>query len=112
MISNMFARASKARPTEFHRLLDSAFDRVFHFTQNVDCLEDKLSSLPHKTLRLHGRLDTLVCQNRNIHTFQITPEEFETKVRSRCPRCDKADKIRVAAHDTILVSFGNANIGT
>jgi len=96
MISDMSARASKARPTEFHQWLDSISDRVSHFTQNIDCLEDKLPSLPHKTLHLHGRLDTLVCQKRNIHTFQVTPEDFETTVRSLCPKCVEAEKKRLA----------------
>jgi NAD-dependent SIR2 family protein deacetylase len=83
-------------PTEFHKLLDRNSDRVIHLTQNIDCLEDKLPSLPHKTVRLHGRVDTLVCQLNSIHTFQVTPEDFEKKVRSRCPKCKEADEKRVA----------------
>jgi NAD-dependent SIR2 family protein deacetylase len=76
----MFALASKAMSTKFHELLGHASDRVVHLTQNTDCLEDKLLSLPYKTLHLHGRLDTLFCQLRSTHTFQITSEDFEGSV--------------------------------
>lgn len=96
MISDMLARTSKARPTEFHGWLDSISDRVSHFTQNIDCLEDKLASLPHKTVHLHGRLDTLVCHQRSIHTLQVTPNEFEKKHGSPCPECVEAEKKRRA----------------
>jgi NAD-dependent SIR2 family protein deacetylase len=83
-------------PTKFHKLLDSYSDRVIHLTQNIDGLEDKLPSLPHKTHRLHGGVDTLVCELHSMHIFPVAPEDFEKMVRSRCPKCIEADWIRVA----------------
>jgi hypothetical protein len=75
MISDIGIRASQAKPTKFHHFLDSfaKTDRLLcNLTQNIDCFEHKLRSLPSKTVQLYGRLDTLICQRRNIHTFQIT----------------------------------------
>jgi NAD+-dependent protein deacetylase SIR2 len=98
MISDMLACASKAKPTRFHHLLDDlaqARRLRSHYTQNIDCLEDKLPSLPRKTVQLHGRLDTLVCQKRSIHTLRVTPEDFQQRIISPCPECEEADKERV-----------------
>ncbi|OCK74313.1 DHS-like NAD/FAD-binding domain-containing protein [Lepidopterella palustris CBS 459.81] len=94
----MLERASKATPTRFHHFLDKLAQsgRLHrHYTQNIDCLESKLPWLSHKTLQLHGRLDTLVCQKRSTHSVQITPEDFEQRVISQCLECVEADKARV-----------------
>jgi NAD-dependent histone deacetylase SIR2 len=53
-----------------------------------------LSSLPSKTVRLHGQLDMLVCQRRSIYTFEVSPEEFQKRVLSPCPDCETVDKER------------------
>ena len=98
MISNMLACASKAKPTKFHHLLDDLAEARrlrCHYTQNIDCLEDKLPSLPHQTVQLHGRLDTLVCQKRSIHTLRVAPKDFQQRIISPCPECEEADKERV-----------------
>ena len=46
-------------------------------------------------LGLHGRLDTLVCQKRSIHTLRVTPKDFQQRIISPCPECEAADKERV-----------------
>jgi NAD-dependent SIR2 family protein deacetylase len=94
----MGTRASQTKPTKFHHLLDdfARTDRLLcNLTQNIDCLEDKLPSLSSKTVQLHGRLDTLVCQRRSIHAFQVLPEDFQSRVMSPCPDCETVDKERV-----------------
>ena len=98
MISEMGIRASQAKPTKFHQLLDdfAGTDRLLcNLTQNIDCLEDKLPSLSSKTVQLHGRLDTLVCQRRGIHAFKVVPEDFQARIMSPCPDCEMVDKERV-----------------
>ena len=95
MISDMLACASKAKPTKFHHLLDDiarARRLRCHYTQNIDCLEDQLPSLPHKTVQLHGRRDTLVCQKRSIHTLRVAPEDFQQRIISPCPECEEAEE--------------------
>ncbi|KAH8650380.1 hypothetical protein BGZ60DRAFT_421876 [Tricladium varicosporioides] len=37
----------------------------------------------------------LVCKRRSIHTFQVAPEDFQTRVMSLCPNCETVDKERV-----------------
>lgn len=98
MISNMGTRASQAEPTKFHHLLNgfAGTDRLLcNLTQNIDCLEDKLPLLSSKTVQLHGRLDTLVCQRRSSHAFQVAPEDFQARIMSPCPDCETVDKERV-----------------
>jgi NAD-dependent SIR2 family protein deacetylase len=94
----MGTRASQTKPTKFHHLLDN-FARtdtlLCNITQNIDCVDDMLPSLSSKTVQLHGRVDTLVCQRRSIHEFQVLPEDFQARVMSLCPDCETAEKERV-----------------
>ncbi|KAH7394727.1 DHS-like NAD/FAD-binding domain-containing protein, partial [Pyrenochaeta sp. MPI-SDFR-AT-0127] len=88
-IGAMYQRSSQLKPTFFHIFMnklatDSRLHR--HYTQNIDCLESKLSSLAQQTVRLHGRVDTIIC-TRCHDTIQVTPEDYNHAVGTECESC-------------------------
>ncbi|KAL6353653.1 hypothetical protein LRP88_12966 [Fusarium phalaenopsidis] len=67
-----------------------------HYAQNIDCRQSRLAHLSRKTVWLHGRADTLVCQIRPSHTMQVTPESFPRWIQASCPSCEEEQSKRAA----------------
>ncbi|KAK0628285.1 DHS-like NAD/FAD-binding domain-containing protein, partial [Bombardia bombarda] len=78
------------------RLAQSGHLRRQH-TQNIDCRHTKSPFLAQRTMWLHGRADTLVCQLRPSHTRRVTPRSFRRWVMAPCPSCKKEQKKRTMA---------------
>ncbi len=108
MCVELFNKATEAQPTAFHHFLSSLRrnDRRRclrlrrHITQNVDCIETKLSSLsPDEntgkssfpaTQQLHGRIDQMICQACK-QCLPFNPELFHGHEMPLCPECVKAE---------------------
>ncbi|KAH6957693.1 DHS-like NAD/FAD-binding domain-containing protein [Ilyonectria sp. MPI-CAGE-AT-0026] len=69
----------------------------YHYTQNIDCRQTRLTYLSQRTMWLHGRADTLVCHLRPSHTIQVTPQSFPRWVLAPCPLCKKEQRKRAMA---------------
>ncbi|KAH8662641.1 DHS-like NAD/FAD-binding domain-containing protein [Ilyonectria robusta] len=69
----------------------------YHYTQNIDCRQTRLTYLSQRTMWLHGRADTLVCHLRPSHTVQVTPPSFPRWVLAPCPLCKTEQRNRVMA---------------
>jgi NAD-dependent histone deacetylase SIR2 len=107
MIAGLSAHIIHAKPTKFHDFLDglACSGRLLRqYTQNIDCLESKLPSLsPNaslevkgpwaKTIQLHGRLDTVVCQKCN-YCSPLVPQEFQGSQLPPCPQCEDIETQR------------------
>jgi NAD-dependent SIR2 family protein deacetylase len=94
-ILTILRSASKSSLTKFHHLLESLAQSgrlLRHYTQNFDCLSDRLPSLSKRTIMIHGRGDTLRCHKRSSHTVRITAETFSELVQSECPTCAEEQK--------------------
>ena len=65
-----------------------------YYTQNIDCFDARLSWLSQKTVQLHGRLDTLICQLCQ-DTKEVGLEEFERVVASSCYKCETTSEDQV-----------------
>ena len=101
MIADLSARVALAKPTKFHHFLDglARSGRLLRqYTQNIDCLESKLLSLsPNtsleakgpwaKTIQLHGRLDTMICQKCK-RCSPLVPEKFQGSQPPPCLQCE------------------------
>ena len=66
MIRQIWILSVKASPTLFHQHLNALALKgslLRHYTQNVDCIESRLTGLWGKTVQLHGRIDEARCQS-------------------------------------------------
>ena len=93
-------RASQnALPTDFHKhLARLAQDKrlLRHYTQNIDCLEERLPALWERTLQLHGRVDRIKCQLCSW-VGALTPSAGkEASDRTNCPDCGQRAALREA----------------
>jgi NAD-dependent SIR2 family protein deacetylase len=78
-----------AKPTPFDIFAENLAERGYikcHYTTNIDCRTDNLSALFQKTLFLHGRADTLMCDFRPSHTTRVTAESFPLEI-TPCEWC-------------------------
>jgi len=110
MIEGLYNKSLRAVPTPFHFFLErlaASGQLVRHYTQNIDCIEDDLSYLKpndtptfskeqrSKTIQLHGRLRTMVCQKCRLEDC-FAPELFHDMSVPICPRCDEIETRRIA----------------
>ncbi|KAH8742499.1 DHS-like NAD/FAD-binding domain-containing protein, partial [Diaporthe sp. PMI_573] len=89
-----------SKPTKTHdflRLLREKGKLLRCYTQNFDCLEDKvglvtdMSNDKVECVQLHGRIDSLRCDKCN----SLFPFERDDKNGGSCPKCIEARKARV-----------------
>jgi NAD-dependent histone deacetylase SIR2 len=109
MIAGLSAYVTHAKPTRFHDFLDSlaCSGRLLRqYMQNIDCFESKLPSLSPsaslevkgswaKTIQLHGRLDTVICQKCNCCS-PLAPQKFQGSQSPPCPQCEDIETQRAA----------------
>lgn len=99
-----------AVPTSFHLYLEklaASGQLARHYTQNIDCIEDNLHYLAPdaepgfsdetwaKTIQLHGRLHTTVCQQCR-HQDSLVPELFGGASAPLCPHCEDNETRRAS----------------
>ncbi|OLL25822.1 NAD-dependent protein deacetylase hst4 [Neolecta irregularis DAH-3] len=108
MVSSLHSLCKSAQPTPFHTYLSELGEsgRLLRlYTQNIDCLEDRLPGLSTnvpltkawpKTVRLHGGLDSVICHKcSSIHEF--SEGMFEGEEIPDCERCSETEEARSAA---------------
>ena len=89
LISELQSASASAKPTLFHALLNTLAVEgrlLRHYTQNVDCLEQRLPQLSTRSAQLHGRIDQTRCQLCGWcgPSFALTGSEV--------PECDECMK--------------------
>jgi len=94
----IYKSASRPEFTPFESLMETLAQssRICrHYTQNIDCRSARLPSLAERTIWLHGRLDTLRCHIRPLHTKEVTLESFSQWDLKPCPTCVEINTERV-----------------
>lgn len=89
--------ATKLQPTPFHQFMNelAVEGRLHrHYTQNIDCIDTKLEPLDEKTVRLHGRLDQVIC-SKCADVSPIDPEKYMDIVGTKCPKCAVEQRRRI-----------------
>ena len=89
MVRDMRRLSAQAEPTSFHRFLDGLAHNgrlLRHYTQNIDCIEHRLSNLWEKTVQLHGRIDEALCQYCGWNGSLVS-DRFHGSDLSDCDRC-------------------------
>lgn len=112
MIVDIHGKSQRFEPTEFHRLLDGLAQqgRVRRiYTQNIDCLENKLANISSlqtgpkqvpKTIQLHGSINHMCC-NKCRKIYDMDPTLFKCgdndttgDVIPVCPECEELEAVR------------------
>lgn len=106
MVRNLHSQSLCAAPTAFHHFLENlaATGKLTrHYTQNIDYIEDQLAHLnpipgsterqAAKTVQLHGRLKSMVCQQCRHH-IPLEPELFQGSHVPSCPACENREMTR------------------
>jgi NAD-dependent histone deacetylase SIR2 len=95
-VCKMFEHQQLCKPTPFHRFLDElAIDRrlLRHFTQNIDCIDQKLRHLNARTIRLHGQVDQMRCHVcGGVSIFE--PRLFSGSLSPDCQKCVERNQAR------------------
>jgi NAD-dependent histone deacetylase SIR2 len=109
MIEELYNKSLRVVLTFFHfflKRLAVSDQLVRHYTQNIDCIKNNLSYLKFydastsskkqrfKTIQLHERLRTMICQKCRLKNF-FAPELFHEMSVLICPRCDEIKTRRV-----------------
>lgn len=104
-LRDIWTRSNQARPTKFHMFMDQFAQRgclLRHYTQNIDCVEQQLPSLDETTLRVHGRIDEVLCQYCGWKGL-LVPSAFVGPEPPLCTNChhvslerEKSGKRRLA----------------
>lgn len=115
MIVDLFERSRDNQPTQFHRMMnwfaeEGRLRRLY--TQNIDCLENKLTHLkttiPLKspfptTIQLHGSINHMSCMKCS-KIYQLDPvvfkcheEQKNTQIVPLCAQCEEFDAVRAVA---------------
>lgn len=106
-IIKLHHQIEQADSTTFHAWLSSLATKgqlVRLWTQNVDGIEEKFENLSAskkpeadpfpRTIRLHGNLNEMVCQQNKEHCFKFDPQAFTESKPRDCPSCDNEDRPR------------------
>ena len=90
VLRDLWKLSTQATPTVFHMLMDTiARDGrlLRHYTQNVDCIEQRLPDLSKRTVQLHGRIDEILCRYCGWNGPR-TSESFS----EACSKCEEVAK--------------------
>jgi NAD-dependent histone deacetylase SIR2 len=106
-IIKLYRQIVQADSTTFHAWLSSLATKgqlVRLWTQNVDGIEEKFENLSAskkpeaepfpRTIRLHGTLTEMVCQQNKEHCFKFDPQAFTESKPRDCPSCADEDRPR------------------
>jgi len=105
MISSLHAMTGAANPTPFHSFLDQISPRLLRlYTQNIDSLENRFTSLATKvplpqkgpwpkTIQLHGDLNYAVC-SKCRWVGELDPMQLAPDADMGCMECREADNVR------------------
>ncbi|KAA8910658.1 hypothetical protein TRICI_004077 [Trichomonascus ciferrii] len=110
-VKDLHKLCNSASPTRFHEYLNEISNEgrlARLYTQNIDCLDTRLSGLSTKiplerpwpkTVQLHGTINTMVCSKCHW-TLPLQPDLFDTEEVGQvpdCPECLELDGVRKVA---------------
>lgn len=96
LVRSTWVLSHHAEPTIFHEFLDGlAKDGrlLHHYTQNIDCVEQRLPDLMERTVQLHGRIDQTICHYCGCKG-PLVPDWFCGSDLPGCTRCRDASRLK------------------
>ncbi|KAL6712965.1 NAD-dependent deacetylase hst3 [Lecanora helva] len=103
-IGHLFEASTQAKPSVFHTFLEQLADSrrlIRHYTQNLDCIEQRLPNLWAKTVQLHGRIDQVRCQFCS-YIIPYPSVIFQGSILPDCERCEAASAKRKSLGKRVL----------